>query len=193
MATALCYHPLPSCLAHLAHCMGRFLAHLSWKWEVSLSSSHRIPLVRGKLGRESQTTIYHTPVRNGMQKHFRSPRDNRAESHANCQLMLEGSSTISALSDNWNFLEINCKHSDYRKCYCAWIDYRLNKTFHLHLKVWLQYGPSSPWGPEGLSSSLGWLSFIHRHRLFILGISASQTWTMTYIYFNICIIIPINM
>lgn len=54
----LCCHPLPSCLAHLAHCMGRFLAHLSWKWEVILSSRYRIPLVRGKLGSQSQTTIY---------------------------------------------------------------------------------------------------------------------------------------
>lgn len=179
MATPLCYHLLPSCLTHLAHCMGRFSGHLSWKWEVSLSSSHRIPLVRGKLGRESQATVYPYSSEKRRAEALQGPRDNRAESRANCQFTLQGTSTMSALNDNWNCLEINCKHSVHRKCYCPWIDYKLSKVFHLHLKVWLQYGSSSPWGPEGLTSSLVWLSFVHRHGLFILGRSASQTWTMT--------------
>lgn len=184
---------LPACLAH---CIWEtFPAHLSWKLEEeSLSQLYG---AFGKREAGKSKSSYHTPLlqwETACQKSSQAPRTAGPKIMSNCQLTLAGNLTISALNENWNYPEINYKHSDYRKCYCLWVDYRLNKNlpFEGLASLWSFLPMKSRRAHKPVPGNPVLLSFCDRPRDCSWDSSPSQTQTMAYTCFNICFNIHIN-
>lgn len=155
-----------------------------------------VSLVRAKPGRESQTTIYPLLQWETALKIPLEPPWQQGRKQSNSQLTLTRNLTISALHGNWNCLGINDKYSDYTTCYCPWVGYTLNKNFpsaFADLTSLWSFLPMKPrWTHKRVPENLVLLTVYNRLTGCSWGRSPSQTWTMAYTYFNICINIRID-